>query len=76
MGRHLERIIVNLQSQTMFENRIYNLKITCGPQYPDQAPIVKFTTRINATFVDARGQVYAWEPSALRKCGRDFPVTL
>jgi ubiquitin-protein ligase len=50
---------VDLQSQTMFENRIYNLKITCGPQYPDQAPIAKFTTRINATFVDARGQVCA-----------------
>ena len=29
------------------ENRISNLQMTCGPNYPQQPPSVRFTSRIN-----------------------------
>ncbi|KXS22077.1 UBC-like protein [Gonapodya prolifera JEL478] len=32
---------------TVHENRIHSVKITCGPQYPDKAPSVQFVSRIN-----------------------------
>lgn len=38
--------------QTVHENRIYSLKITCGESYPDQPPTVQFLSRVNLPFVD------------------------
>ncbi|KAI8451147.1 ubiquitin conjugating enzyme Mms2 [Phakopsora pachyrhizi] len=34
-------------SNSFFENRIYDIKITCGSNYPDQAPTIFFLTKIN-----------------------------
>ncbi|PPQ80002.1 hypothetical protein CVT25_001408 [Psilocybe cyanescens] len=36
---------------TVHENRIYNVKITCGPSYPDARPEVEFVSRVNLPFV-------------------------
>jgi len=42
---------------TAFENRIYSLSIECGPDYPEQAPKVKFNTQINISSVDKNGNI-------------------
>lgn len=41
-----------LIDQTVHENRIYSLKITCGPSYPDVRPEVQFLSRVNLPFVN------------------------
>ncbi|KAK4535583.1 hypothetical protein CDCA_CDCA05G1608 [Cyanidium caldarium] len=36
-----------------FENRIYNLRIRCGSNYPESPPVVYFRTRIHLHCVDS-----------------------
>ncbi|KZV72445.1 UBC-like protein [Peniophora sp. CONT] len=36
---------------SVHENRIYSLKIHCGPEYPDTPPAVQFLSRVNLPFV-------------------------
>jgi len=40
-----------------FENRIYQLQIVAGPEYPSLAPTIRFRTRIIVNFVNSSGQV-------------------
>lgn len=40
-----------------FEGRFYQLKVTCGPNYPNQPPDVRFVTRINLSKVNQTGAV-------------------
>ena len=37
---------------TTFDQRFYNIMIYCGPNYPTQAPTVRFTTKINLPCVN------------------------
>mmetsp|Transcript_103229 Transcript_103229/g.126160 ORF Transcript_103229/g.126160 Transcript_103229/m.126160 type:complete len:155 (+) Transcript_103229:50-514(+) len=37
--------------------RIYNLKITAGPGYPDDPPLVRFVQKVAMPCVNAKGQV-------------------
>lgn len=39
--------------QSVHENRIYSLKITCGNRYPDAPPEVYFTSKINLPCVNS-----------------------
>jgi hypothetical protein len=46
--------------QSVHENRIYGVKIHCGPDYPDVPPEISFTSKINLPCVDQRnGKVCA-----------------
>jgi ubiquitin-protein ligase len=46
-------------SQSVHENRIYSLKIHCGPSYPDIPPEISFTSKINLPCVNPQnGKVH------------------
>jgi len=57
---------------TPHEGRIYSLRITCGEQYPDRQPDVRFESRINLPFVNQNnGQVNAGGLAALKNWNRN-----
>jgi ubiquitin-conjugating enzyme E2 variant len=37
---------------SVHENRIYSLKIVCGPEYPDKPPSITFISKINLPSVN------------------------
>eukprot|EP00828_Plagiopyla_frontata_P000397 TRINITY_DN0_c1604_g1_i1.p2 TRINITY_DN0_c1604_g1~~TRINITY_DN0_c1604_g1_i1.p2 ORF type:complete len:151 (-),score=38.14 TRINITY_DN0_c1604_g1_i1:62-514(-) len=51
---------------TNFDSRIYSLKISCGPDYPNQPPTVKFMTKINLGCVSKNGTVETQKFSVLQ----------
>lgn len=58
---------------TAFDNRIYALTIICGPTYPDTAPEVRFSTKINlGANVDAAGKVNGL--NILRSWKREYTI--
>ena len=48
----IQCILLNKILQTAYDNRIYSLSITTGPQYPQKAPEVKFINKINIPSVN------------------------
>ncbi|CEM11425.1 unnamed protein product [Vitrella brassicaformis CCMP3155] len=57
---------------TAYENRIYNLTIICGEQYPDRPPTVRFNTQINISPVDRHGAVNGL--STLQNWNRNYTM--
>lgn len=37
---------------TPYDGRLYELRITCGPQYPNHPPTVRFVSKINLSVVN------------------------
>lgn len=59
----------------MHENRIYSLKIHCGPDYPDKPPEVTFASKVNLPCVDARsGKVDLSKMPSISVWKRDFTM--
>ena len=49
---HVQHIVSPFLIQTVHENRIYSLQITCGENYPDKPPEISFISRVNLPFVN------------------------
>lgn len=61
--------------RTTFEGRIYQLKILCGENYPDEPPSVYFKTRINLPCVEKEtGLVFPSKVSVLSDWSRSYSI--
>lgn len=60
---------------TVFENRIYTLSLTCGEKYPNQPPQVRFVTKVNMHSVSKHsGNVDASRCHILRNWSRHYGI--
>ncbi|KAF8842322.1 UBC-like protein [Paxillus ammoniavirescens] len=60
---------------TVHENRIYSLKIHCGPLYPKEPPTVQFLSRVNLPFVSQTdGKVDPAKLSVLAQWGGESSI--
>ncbi|CCG82868.1 putative Ubiquitin conjugating enzyme [Taphrina deformans PYCC 5710] len=62
-------------AHSVHENRIYSLRITCGPTYPDHPPVLQFLSRINLPCVDAStGKVNPGRLACLASWNRKYTM--
>ena len=50
--------------QTQYDGRMFNLNITCGDNYPEMPPDVRFVSKIAMNCVDKNGRVSTPPPGA------------
>eukprot|EP00920_Eleutheroschizon_duboscqi_P040255 GHVT01096499.1.p3 GENE.GHVT01096499.1~~GHVT01096499.1.p3 ORF type:complete len:103 (+),score=20.36 GHVT01096499.1:762-1070(+) len=59
---------------TVFENRMYSLRVLCGGRYPDEPPEVRFNTKIAMQGIDDRGNVLRSASAVLRQWQRHYTM--
>jgi ubiquitin-conjugating enzyme E2 variant len=60
--------------QTMFDGRLFELRITCGPNYPLEPPKVRFVSRINLSSVNQTTGVVENDLPALANWNRNMNI--
>uniref|UniRef100_A0A8D8X647 Ubiquitin-conjugating enzyme E2 variant 2 n=1 Tax=Cacopsylla melanoneura TaxID=428564 RepID=A0A8D8X647_9HEMI len=61
--------------RTPYENRMYSLRIECGPRYPDEPPQCRFVSRINMTCINnTSGIVDQRTVPVLARWQRDYSI--
>lgn len=64
MPRRIQWVeLIRYRPQSVHENRIYSVKMHCGPQYPDKPPTIQFVSVVNLPCVNQRNGVV--DPSQL-----------
>lgn len=58
----------------MFDSRLYELHITCGPDYPVAPPKVRFVSRINLGHVNQSNGVVEKELPAFQQWNRNSTI--
>ncbi|KAE8133007.1 ubiquitin-conjugating enzyme/RWD-like protein [Aspergillus pseudotamarii] len=60
---------------SVHENRIYSVNIHCGPDYPDNPPVIQFISRVNLPCVDPRtGKVDPTKLPCLAQWKREYSM--
>jgi ubiquitin-conjugating enzyme E2 variant len=68
-------IVCDCWVQTVFENRIYVVSLSCGESYPLEPPTVRFLTKVNLNCVSrGTGSVDAQRCGVLRNWSRNYGI--